>query len=61
MTQATYERQSKFGLIQVISEGLSRIFVNGIQINAAFYCEEKAIASASSDSRIKSLLARSAA
>jgi hypothetical protein len=56
-TQATYERQTKFGLVQVVTEGLSRIFVNGIQLNTFFLCEEKAIASASKDSRIKALIA----
>ena len=53
-----YTRTSKFGLIEVLSEGLSYIMLNGAKLNAAFYEDNKAIASASSDARIKSILSR---
>lgn len=50
-----YSRNHKtLGLIEVVSIGLSRIFVNGKSINKAFYDEDKAIAYAS----ISSLVAK---
>lgn len=52
MTNATFSRDSKFGKIEVLSLGLSRIFINGVALNVAFYEDEPAINMANSDKRI---------
>ena len=52
MTTATFTRNSKFGKIEVLSGGLSRIFINGVALNVAFYENENAINMANSDKRI---------
>jgi hypothetical protein len=44
-----YSRQSKYGKIEVFSEGLTYILIDGKKLNCAFYEDERAIAYANND------------